>query len=506
MLKLRTKTFKLPLDLQNDICKSFKNPLIFYLAHKNDNRAFFITFVILDFAEKEMTYVVSYLPENISAVEAHQQSDIFRIPNSNSTPHCTLQDKKNSPFLTFIEFSPYFFKVDSEKNALYVYFDDDFKKDSGESIGDFSPTVFKDEANSQYFYFYSRRINRSTGKNSFVLHKASLDLSQIENLHTKSLSNFIHSPHTVKKIGHYILTSHFLHCQIKHDKSGHIFEDSDAHALFVFKSLYEEFCKKKGIVFTESLFENKLGFSKTLKKLHSKPGFSDFCTSKGKYFLEICRRNQNYSFTPLPGLMTSLNLDNGEERTFETTKAAPAHFEIDSKTGDIFVSSHNFLGFGRLYFYGPAAIDRFRLENGTLVKISTFSHPTGYRFTSHKVFSYDGKTYICTFGQPNRLFFINAETMELEFFEDIEVDLLSSQSSINSFLNYFELESFVIKTIEVSADGKFIFFMSHDYIYFYSFPQKKIVQKIRYNEGTSPDGEIALSDFYKRTTHVNYLQ
>ncbi len=502
MLTLRTKNFKLPFDLQADICKSFKNPLIFYLAHKNDARSFFITFVILDFAEKEMTYVVSYLPENISAVENHPWSNILKATSLVANPHCTLQEKKGGSFLTFIEYSPYFFKVDLKKNILQVYAGDDFVKDSGEFIQEFSSTNFKDDTDPRYFYFYSEHINKKTGRSRLVLHRASLDLSEIEDI---AVPESIELPHTTKKIGDYILNSHFLHCQFKHLYSGKIFKNQHTYALFIYKMLYKEYCQKKGLPYADSFFHNATSFSEIEKISSSDSNFSSFCLSRGKTFLKICERNPKYTFALLPGIITIMDLKTKKVESFNSTAPAPAHFEIDPKTGDIFTSSHSFLGFERVYLWGPAAIDRFRLEKGKLIKLSSFSHPTGYRFTSHRIFSWKGKSYICTFGQPNRLFIIDAETMELEFFEDIETDFLSDQPNVNSYVNYTDLAFSTILTLEASPDGQFIFFLSYDYIYFYSFPERRIVQKLKYHEGTSPDGEISLADFYKRTTHSDYL-
>lgn len=500
MIKLNIKTFKLPARISPEICTSFKRPLIFYLTHKNDERFFFLTFVILDFTENKLKYIVSYLPENVKKIEAHPRSEIFRIPNSYANPHCTLLEKKSGSFLTFIELVPYFFKVDHKNDLLYVYTDDSLESDPKETVIDFSPTNYPDKKNPDYFYFSSLRTNKTTQKRKLVFHKASLDLSYIKNIYTKDTLTLA-SPHTIKKIGHYLVNSDFLICKFKNLKSGEIFENRHQYAFFVYKSLYRKYCEKKGLDYSEEPFLGK----KFLSELKMSQEFFSFCQSRGKNFLEICKRNPEYAFSPLPGSIMILDLDTKEEKDFPTTFCAPAHFEVDKKSGEVFVSSHNFITIDRRYYWGPAAIDRFRLEKGELNKVATFTNPSGYRFTSHKVFTWKEKTYVCTLGQPNRLFFIDAETMELEFFEDIGEDFLSTQSDLKSFLNYADFEPFVIKTIEVSADGNFIFLLSYDYIYFYSFPERRIVQKIRYNEGTSPDGKIDLTEFIKKTTHADYL-
>ncbi len=494
MLELQTKTFIVSTDILPEICAAFKKPIVFYLKHKNDRRAFFTTFVILDFQKKELTYVTSYLPENIPLIERHPQSELFQIKLSNTNPHCTLQIEKDKSFLTFVETTPYFFKLNYQKNLMQVYTGDDFDLKPDEIVASFSPTVYKDEDDPAYFYFSSLVVSEETKNKNLYFYRALLDLSKIEKIHTQP-AEVRDSPHVIRKIGASLFGSDFLTSRCKNLQTGEIFETNRSYMLYVYKALYKKYCEKNGITYSEQDFQAN----------NRSASFNSFCFSKGKDFLEICKRNSEFSFSPLPGSIFTLNLKTNVRKDVATTFCAPAHFEIDNKTGDIYVSSHNFSNFGKIYFFGPAAIDHFQLKNGELTKLSTFSHPDGYRFTSHKVFSWEGRTYLCTFGQPNRLFFIDTENMRVLFYEDIEEDLLSQQTDIANFINYTPLEAFVIKTIEVSDDGQFIFFMSYDYIYFYSFPERKIVQKIRYTEGTSPDGEIVLADFNKQTTHVNYL-
>lgn len=501
---LRTKTFHISINLQSEICQSFKKPLVFYLAHKNDARLFFYTFVILNFQKKELDYVVSYLPENISAVENHPRSHFFRINSMLANPHSVIQIKKDESFLAFFETAPFFFQIDYLRNTLRVQSGKILKKNDDEIAISFSPTVFKDDINPDFFYFSSLIKNRHTRKKSLRFYRSSLDLSETEEIYSRPTTRTL-TPHTTRKIDHFLVNSNFLNHQLKNLQTGEIFENIHRYSLYVYEALYEEYCKGKNIPYSEEDFENKNHISLRDWDIRLETEFAAFCLSKGKHFLDICKKNPAYSFSPIPGSILLIDLETKNEQLAKTTFCAPAHFEIDEKTGDIFISSHNFTITDRRHFFGPAAIDRFRLENGGLIRIATFSHPTGYRFTSHKVFSYANKTYLCTFGQPNRLFFIDAETMELLFFEDIDIDLLSHQTDTAYFLNTVDLEAFVMKAVEVSADGQFIFFLSYDHMYFYSFPERRIVQKIRFNEDIYLDGGSSPADFYNITTHIGSL-
>lgn len=503
MLELNTKTFSLNASIPQEIGDSFGNPLVLFLAHKKDWHYFFTSFIILNFEKNEIEYITSYLPKNIATVENHPESEKFKFKISASSPHCTLRMEGQKSFWVFNEFSPFFLKIDREKDKLFAFTDSDIEKNNDEYVLDFGSTVYADEENHPYFYFSALYKNKITANKTLVFYRASLDFSEIEKIYS-SPTESLAAPHMLRKIGSYLLSSNFIDYRFKNLKSGEIFANQEIYARYVYNSLYRKYCQEKKIAYSEE------GSQKNSIKTHPwrerlDPDFDSFCRSKGRNFLEICKRNQEYSFSPLPGTIMLLNLDTYEENIFETTFGAPAHFEIDDKSGDIFVSSHNFIIFDKRYFGGPAAIDRFRLKNGKLQKISTFVHPAGYRFTSHRIFSYEGKTHICTFGQPNRLFVIDADTMELEFFEDIGEDFLSGQVNITDFLNYADLEPFTIKTIEVSPDGKYFLFMDYEYLYFYSFPKRKIIHKMKYGEGKSPDGEIDLSDFYNRTVHAGKL-
>jgi hypothetical protein len=221
---------------------------------------------------------------------------------------------------------------------------------------------------------------------------------------------------------------------------------------------------------------------------------------------QICDSEPELTFTALPGYITLIDLDTDRETSYETTAASPAHFEIDTDTSNVYVSSHNFADVNRIYYLGPAAIDKFNFHNGELAKIGTFQIPDGYRYTTHKFFRNNGKSYLCTFSQPNRLLLIDAETMTLIHHEDIGIDVLSKAENVLDFINYNNLEPITIKTIEVSADGEILFFIGYDGIYFYDFSNRKIITRIPYIDSTVLFDDVALNQFYKRTTHTQYFK
>lgn len=504
MLELDTMTFSWPIKLEQEIFGKFNFPIIFYQMHKKDNRAFFPTFVIIDFEREVLTYIISYSRENVSRVERDKNSELFKIVSYSCNPHCTIQEKKEESFFTFVENTRYFYHVNYKKNVVRIYTGEDLGiSDEKERLVEFGSTLYKDDKDENFFYLTALIQNKATEVKSLNFYKVSLDLSKIDKIYSMQVSIGF-APHVTRKFDNFLINSEFLRREFKNNATGEIFIGANLYLNYVYYDLYKQYCTQKRKVCLESDFIEK---NKILAgNIKLEPGFFDFCQSRGKNFLEICQRDKKYAFSSMPGTIMLLNLKTREKFYYNTTYCSPAHFEIDEQTGTIYTSSHNFTVLDRMYFLGPAAIDRFVLSDGGLKKTGTFMHPGAYRFTTHKLFYYQNNPYICSFGQPNRLFFINAKTMEVIYHDDIEDDVLSSQTDILGFVNRVDLEPITLKTIEVSPDGQYLFLLSYKYIYFYSFPDKRIVQRIEYHKDFMLNEEISLRDFYKRTTHADYLK
>ncbi|MFA5961061.1 MAG: hypothetical protein WC848_00040 [Parcubacteria group bacterium] len=501
MIELKINTFKVPISIDPIIRESFKDPLIFYLAHKEDWRPFFFTYVILDFLRQEFVYIVSYYPENISLINNLKDDYIFGLQSSAQNPHCSIRVGTRNAFLTFYEKTRYFTQVDFENNTMNVYTGEDIGLDHDEQVVDFGATFCRDEDVPDQFYFSVITQSGLNFRRKLRFYRAKLDFSEVEEIYAMP-TLLGSSPHVTRKVGQYLLNSDFLTYQIKSNKSGKMWDDAKKYALHVYEDIYREYCLKKERVFLPDLFNDL----ESAKKIILKPGFNFFCQTKGKNILDICQ-DEKYAFTIGTGTIMLVRLNDKKVKYYETTYCCPAHFEVDRISGDVFVSSHNFIEFlDRVYYLGPAAIDRFSLsEDGIMEKKATFTHPLIYRMTSHKVFSYDGKTYVCSFGQPNRLVFIDAQTMEMMYYQDIEEDSSVDPAELIEIINNTNLEPITIKTIEASHDGKFIFFLSCKFIYIYNFPERRIVQKIEYLSDNSFGENLDLSRFYKRTTHVDYF-
>jgi hypothetical protein len=152
-----------------------------------------------------------------------------------------------------------------------------------------------------------------------------------------------------------------------------------------------------------------------------------------------------------------------------------------------YVSSHNFITIrenGRMLYIGPAAIHKFRYD-GRLHLEGTFQNDKAYRFTAHKVFRYEGKPYIATFGHPNRLLIIDGETMTLKYHLDIGDPIIERQDNVKDFLNGYrnDIEDPLrISTIEISEDGKYGVFLTLNDINIINLETKEIESKPFYKD------------------------
>jgi hypothetical protein len=62
-----------------------------------------------------------------------------------------------------------------------------------------------------------------------------------------------------------------------------------------------------------------------------------------------------------------------------------------------------------------------------------------------------------------------------------------------------------MRTIEVSPDGEVLILIGHKYVYFYGFPERKILCKFDYRD-FDLGKDFDLRDYNLRTTHCDYLK
>lgn len=107
----------------------------------------------------------------------------------------------------------------------------------------------------------------------------------------------------------------------------------------------------------------------------------------------------------------------------------PAHLEFDPVKSDVFyASAHNIsISSAGTKLEGPAQIYKFKIQDNATKILGSYSSQSLYRITQHSVFCFKDLTLIAITSVPNKLVFVNADTMELwrsvELFEAPEIVL-----------------------------------------------------------------------------------
>ena len=183
-----------------------------------------------------------------------------------------------------------------------------------------------------------------------------------------------------------------------------------------------------------------------------------------------------------PGEMYSHNLKTGKTTKIVVDCPPTAHFDSDRKN-HLFSSAHNLTALGgRYYFPGPAKITRWKIFDGMMIKDSEFQHPEVFRCTTHVYFEFENKTYLATIGYPNRLVFIDAVSMKLAHFHDLEENLLSGHDDPAEFVNRVHrtnsvIDKYCLNDINVSSDGRYVIYFEKDKAKFYDFKNKEDVEQ-----------------------------
>lgn len=157
----------------------------------------------------------------------------------------------------------------------------------------------------------------------------------------------------------------------------------------------------------------------------------------------------------------------------------PSHFEIVDNI--VYYSSNNVkIENMAITFLGPARIGKLHVDGDRMREGKEFSTPSGFRYTSHKCLSPD---VLVTFGFPNRLIFIDSETMELLFYYDVDKKILPD-SGVRNYLNHVYdkpgNDNCRYAALECSDDQKYVVFFNQEKVRFFNFEKREIEYEIEY--------------------------
>lgn len=464
MIKLNLKKYEYAMDLKEPV-HGFERPIVFYKYHKKDASRFFLTFSIVDFPKCKISHLFSYLPENLAIMTSTEGGSRYKM---NFAPHCTIEINKNVDFLMFLQEENYFMYVNRENNTLIIYSMADIITEDI-TFKTISSTFFKDDTDNNYFYMSVLDIN-----NLLYIYRISNDLKSVELIDSFPGKN--NPPHTVKKYKDCVLLSHeFTEAQYYLKKQDKIITD-----------------REMGALLTKLQMKIEIKYNE-LDKYQKKKILS-------KYI------NEEYEVECMPSRIMLVDLLTKDKCTYSTNGSNSAHFEIDERANMLYVSSHNFFeGDSYIYMFQPAVLDKFEYVNNRLNWRGCFKYEKGYRYTSHRVFYLDGKAYLCTFGKPNRLLFIDPDNMQLLFYTDIGRDELTNVSDLGTYLNARHEDQTAGSEyigIEVSHDGESVFFLDDQYLFIYNVRCRHISHKIRYEVNDVSDW----SEYKLIAPHITNLQ
>lgn len=481
MLEFPINVYEQPCD-NKVYAHSFRSPVVFFLTDKGDPRSVFVAFALCDFHRGRLTYITTCCPANARQLDSLMtpslEHHLFVLSRKEFRQvHSVIETVPDESFLAFAYGSSpcgYFYHVDYKKKLMRLITADDFQEMSRSGpVESFGSTYAKDPEDPRYFYF-TAKLAPCDGQPShrIAYYRVSLDLGSVTHLFSRPCEPDRPCPHATRRCGDYLLSSEFSETGFRLEKSGRSFK-SDAsfhdHVVQDYWSRLGAGARARAI--GSQILAHPFAFARTLRrqKRANHGRLSDIAIDRcfrGRHpsldFILACLASEDYPFRIAPGVIRVLSLAERTENAREVCDSAPAHFEI-GRTGNVYLSCHNFcLWNRRRYFVKPAAIVKLRIADGTAEEQGVFQHPTGFRFTSHVVFQTGNREFICTMGQPNRLFLIDAESMELAAFRDLGPDRLSSETDLLPYMSSAKAAAGAIGTLSVSEDGKYLAVASAD--------------------------------------------
>lgn len=463
MIKLKLDKSEYKIQVSDDIANKFPAPIVFYMAHKQDRRRFFITFVIINFSKKSLTYLESFLNDNIEIISTDKNESIFKTI---LLPHSSLSINTDKTFLVFMQEEKYFYKVDTENLELLVYTADDLIHNV--DVFKIGSTFYKDSRDPNYFYF-----TIVDNEKNYHLYHVSLDLKTIVEL--DSFPGEQYPPHAIRQYNEHLFLSHeFNVANFELKKNKKIIAAQGLGRL-----IYKNFIKLK-------MSKQDIPSDASIKDLPDEEKIEFLSELKAKYDI-IC----------LPGKFMMYDMTSKDINLYSTSGGSPAHFEFDEFENAIYVSSHNIFNTAELMIlFEPAIIDKYLLKDGKAHYEKSFVYDQGYRYASHRLFQFQNKSYLCTIGHPNRLLFVDTDSMEMLYYFDLYEDVLSAKKGRSVSINSKDEDCYV--ALEISSDGKYIVTIGEKYIVIFDFAERKVVQKIDFKINK-------FKDHFAKTVHINYL-
>ncbi|MFZ3232537.1 MAG: hypothetical protein WA194_03265 [Patescibacteria group bacterium] len=382
--------------------ESFPVPVVSFLqSDERDVRGVFPTVVFADFKNGEIRYVQTLSQANSDTLDAvDPERKRFALVKGGNDPHGIVKTGENRFLLTFQD-AKFILDFDTAAGTFAILESNDLFDVPLDNVR-FGATFFKSPKKSpdgrERFYFTRAGRSRETFDYVSECYSCNLDFTDRKFV-SKSVSEYlIRPPHVSKELDGVVFHSSFFDAGFKIPSIGKV---CPTRMQFIDK-VYSDF---------EKLYRRTpAGKADAAPKLYELPagnvvseGFRDFIDALKKNVgaddLFDLVRKVLYEVEVLPGSFRTIDTGTGVNSLHQASAVATGHFEFDEKRKRVFVSCHNFdpnMRGGSISYFGPAVIDRFDLdEKRELSKAGSFSHPTGFRYTSHRVFEFGGKSHVC---------------------------------------------------------------------------------------------------------------
>lgn len=439
------------IEISDQIRESFKSPLIFYLCRLDI--IYLCIFIIIDFQKNELIYINTFSDENEDKFK-----NKYEQVEWTQTPHSSLAIGKpyefiNFPFNIHDKRSTTFRTISTITNKMNIFSAEDLPLDHRNE-----PFENSDTSQREGEYFWISYTHKNKDGSDYYQMKD--DFSEAKLIFTEE--DMKAPPHQIIHIDNWVFFTGFYDRNYK--TIGKTFGNPD---------LIKHLKALQNIAPDKTIHDLIFSYDKDLKQV-------------GNFF--------------------AYNYNDGKIHTIETVNA-PSHIEYDKETNTIYVLSNNITTLpGQTVFYlGPGYVEKFKIYKDSIIKEGTFSHEKGYRYTTHKVFRHNNKPYIATFGHPNRLFLIDAETMSIWYHYDIDKDFLTDQKDCRKYVNDVYpkqiFDPYRMTALNVSSDGKYLIFMNQEEVLFFDIAKKEIVERVQYLEQKFKD-----DGFGQLTLHCDYLE
>jgi hypothetical protein len=456
---------------------SFKSPILFFLTDKGDPRGVLTAFALCDFARGRILYLMSCNPENGRRLQEGLTPEMERrlpvLPRRGFIQvHSAIEIVPGESFYAFAFGSlpcSIFYQVDYRRKRMRVVTTEDFRAISGsDPVESFGCTFARDPQDPRHFYLTAKLAPTDDRPPRIAYYRVSMDLREAQHLFSRPCPPQAECPHATRRFGDDLLSSEFNEMEYQLIKSGEVFSSDIAFHDHVIHRYWSGLGWGDRVrALGRHVLVHPLALARDLRRRRrAKRGcvrLADVAIARcfrgghpSGEFVWACMASDDYRFRLAPGSIRVLSLTRAAETAFKVHHSKPAHFEI-GPSGHVYLSCHTFFVWGvRTYFIEPAAILKLRVAGGTVEEKGAFRHPTGFRFTSHVVFQADGREWVCAMGQPNRLFLVDADTMELAAFCDIGPDHLSAQPDIGLYLSGHNLEPQAMRALAASDDGRYL--------------------------------------------------